>query len=145
MEHGTSPVQFHTDARSGTFADFCAKRNHSSPLKAQIPRPLKGQLAAISLDKLPVLCAGDGELQTLATLNLEGDVVSRAACVMKTVRSRGISRVRMGVARNVGALRHHFRIDRKARRSVDFPRVLFAVCLPFLLSIFFFAAGARLV
>ena len=29
--------------------------------------------------------------------------------------------------------------------SVDFPRVLFAVCLPFLLSIFLFAAGARLV
>ena len=29
--------------------------------------------------------------------------------------------------------------------SVDLPRVLFAVCLPFLLSIFFFAAGARLV
>ena len=49
-----------------------------------------------------------------AALDLEGDVVSRAACVVKAMDSCSAAHVWMGMVRNNDSFCHHFRIDDKA-------------------------------
>lgn len=83
---------------------MCSETVPDISLKVQKSCSLKAQSTLIAFHEHTVVLTAHRELHTVAALNLEGNIVGSARCVMEPVSAGGIARHRMAVMSCILAL-----------------------------------------